>query len=184
MNIITKTAKLERFQNSTLTCIAPTGTLSILAGVSSAIEPNFGLVYTKNVLDDSKLLVINKEFQKYKNESWFTDELLEQIAETGSIQQMYQIPQKVRDIFKVAGDITPEWHVKIQAHFQKWIDNAVSKTVNLPSSATIKDVAEIFILAWKMKCKGVTVYRDGSRKAQVLTVKGKCSEGECSYEGV
>ena len=183
MRIITTTARREsqayNFQNSTFTCIAPTGTLSILANVSSAIEPNFGLVYTKNVLDNSKLLVVNKEFQKYKSEIWYTDTLLKQIEETGSIQNIESVPKEIRDIFKVAGDISPEWHVRIQAHFQKWIDNAVSKTVNLPSSATMEDVAEIFMLAWKMRCKGVTVYRDGSRMQQVLTVKGKCGEGEC-----
>jgi ribonucleoside-diphosphate reductase alpha chain len=184
MRIITKTAKLEsekhNFNNSTLTCIAPTGTLSILAGVSSAIEPNFALIYTKHVLDGTIFKIVNKEFEKYKNESWYTKELLEKIEQTGTIQDCKEVPKYIRNIFKVASDITPEWHVKIQASFQSWIDNAVSKTVNLPSSSSQKDVADIFMLAWKMKCKGITVYRDGSRKAQVLQIKGKCSEGECS----
>ncbi len=162
-------------RNATLTTIAPTGTISIIAGpTASGVEPNFFLCYFRNVLDGEKLLEVDSAFEYVaKKEGFYSKELMKQIASGQSIQEMEEIPEEVKRIFKTAMDISPFWHIKMQAAFQEFTDNAVSKTINLPNNATVDDVKESYLLAYKLNCKGVTVYRDGSRDVQVLTVDKK-----------
>lgn len=163
-----------KLRNATLTTIAPTGTLSIIAGCSSGIEPLFALVYTRNILDNDRLLEIHPIFEEVaKKEGFYNRELLERIAQGESIQNMEEIPVYVKKIFVTTFDITPYWHLKMQSVFQKYTDNAVSKTVNFPHSATKEDVREVFLLAYKEGCKGVTIYRDRSRDQQVLSIEKK-----------
>lgn len=161
-------------RNATVTTIAPTGTISIFANCSSGIEPAFGLVYLrKNILDigKDKLIEVNPVFEKKAKENWFySRELMEKVAQKGTVQGMSEVPSDIQKVFVTALDIEPEWHVKIQAAFQKYTDNAVSKTVNLKNSATKEDVAKIFLLAYKLGCKGVTIYRDRCRERQVLNL--------------
>jgi ribonucleoside-diphosphate reductase alpha chain len=157
-------------RNSTITTIAPTGSLSIIAGCSSGIEPLFAIVYEKHVLD-KKLVEIHSEFLKTaRQEGFYSDELIQTVLKNGSINNIQQVPQKFKDIFVTAHDVTPLEHIRIQAAFQKYVDNAVSKTVNFPFTATPKDVREVYLTAYETGCKGVTVYRDGSRESQVLTL--------------
>jgi ribonucleoside-diphosphate reductase alpha chain len=157
-------------RNATLTTIAPTGTLSIIAGCSSGIEPLFALSFVRNVMEGTKLLEVNPYFEKeIKDMGLWSRELMEKVAEKGSISHFKEFPQHTKDIFITAHDITPVDHIKMQAAFQKYTDNAVSKTVNFPNSATNKDVENVYMLAYKLSCKGVTVYRDGSREEQVLS---------------
>ena len=164
-------------RNATTTTIAPTGTLSIIAGVSSGIEPLFAISYIRNVMDNEELVEVNPIFKAVAEErGFYSEDLMKRIAKKGSIHDFDEIPEDVRAVFVTAHDISPEWHVKMQAAFQKFTDNAVSKTVNLSNEATRDDVKDVFVLADKLKCKGVTIYRDGSRDLQVLNigkVKGK-----------
>mgnify|MGYP000011447976 FL=1 len=166
-----------RVRNATTTTIAPTGTLSIIAGVSSGIEPLFAISYIRNVMDNDELVEVNPVFKQVaKEEGFYSDELMRRIAKKGSIRGFDEIPEWIQDVFVTAHDISPDWHVRMQAAFQKYTDNAVSKTVNLRNEATRKDVADAFWLAYKTNCKGITIYRDGSRDLQVLNigkVKGK-----------
>lgn len=167
----------RKMRNATTTTIAPTGTLSIIAGVSSGIEPLFAISYIKYVMDGTELVEVNPHFKKAAEEGGFySDELMRTIAQKGSLHDVTQVPEEVREVFVTSHDISPEWHVKMQAAFQHHTDNAVSKTVNLRNEATLEDVAEVFQLAYRTGCKGVTIYRDGSRDLQVLnigSVKGK-----------
>ena len=159
-----------RVRNATVTTIAPTGTISMIAGASSGIEPLFAIVYEKNVLDGQHLIEVHPEFKRVAQEEGFSsDELMKMVAFSGSLSKIYGIPKRIRDIFVTAHDIEPRWHVSIQAAFQKYTDNAVSKTVNFKHEATEKDVEEVFLYAYELGCKGVTVYRDGTRKNQVIT---------------
>jgi len=165
-----------RLRNATLTTIAPTGTLSIISGCSSGIEPLFAVSYVRTVMEGTKLVEVNPHFEKVAKERGFWQrELMEQIAEKGSIKDFKEIPDDVKKVFVTAHDITPMEHIKMQAAFQKHVDNAVSKTVNFGHDATAKDVEEVYLLAYKLGCKGVTVYRDGSREEQVLST-GKSKE--------
>ncbi len=162
-----------RLRNATVTTIAPTGTLSIIAGCSSGIEPLFAVSYVRTVMEGTKLIEVNPYFEKVAKERGFwSRELMEKIADRGSIKEFKEIPDDVKAVFVTAHDITPKEHITMQAAFQKFVDNAVSKTVNFPNEATHKDVEEVYLLAYKLGCKGVTVYRDGSREQQVLT-KGR-----------
>lgn len=158
-------------RNATHTTIAPTGTISMIADTSSGIEPQFSLVYVKNVMDTEKLLYVNKWFEAALEE-WglLNQDLLEEVSQSGSANHISDLPQELKDVFQTAHDISPQWHIRMQAAFQKYTDNAVSKTINFPNSASIADIREAYILAYKLGCKGVTVYRDGSRDNQVLSV--------------
>jgi ribonucleoside-diphosphate reductase alpha chain len=157
-------------RNATVTTIAPTGTISMIAGCSSGIEPLFAIVYEKNVLDGKRLVEVHPAFQRVaQEEGFYSDELMKMVAETGSLHKIYGIPRRIRDVFVTAHDIDPRSHIAIQAAFQKYTDNAVSKTVNFRHDATVADVEEAFRFAFDCNCKGVTVYRDGSRRNQVIT---------------
>lgn len=158
-------------RNATLTTIAPTGTIGIIAGpTSSGIEPNFLLCYFRNVLDGEQLLEVDPAFEYIaKKEGFYNENLMKRIASGESIQHIEEIPERIKRIFKTAMDISAYWHIKMQAAFQEYTDNAVSKTINLPNTATVDDVKQAYMLAYQLGCKGVTVYRDGSRNVQVLT---------------
>jgi ribonucleoside-diphosphate reductase alpha chain len=159
-----------KVRNATVTTIAPTGTISMIAGASSGIEPLFAIVYEKNVLDGQHLMEVHPEFKRVaQDEGFYSDELMKMVAFSGSLNKIYGIPKRIRDVFVTAHDIEPRWHISIQAAFQKYTDNAVSKTVNFKNEATVKDVEEVFLYAYELGCKGVTVYRDGTRKNQVIT---------------
>ncbi|MFP3911047.1 MAG: vitamin B12-dependent ribonucleotide reductase [Desulfobacteraceae bacterium] len=158
------------YRNATTTTIAPTGTLSIMADCSSGIEPLFALSFVRNVMDNDRLLAVNPYFKQVAQErGFYSPELMETIARKGSIRDIKEIPQDVREVFVTAHDIAPEWHIRMQAAFQKYTDNAVSKTVNLPRDATAADVQKVYDLAYELGCKGVTIYRDGSKENQVLS---------------
>ncbi|MEM2167293.1 MAG: hypothetical protein QXR74_02875, partial [Candidatus Bathyarchaeia archaeon] len=162
----------KAMRNATVTSIAPTGTISIIAGTSSGIEPLFAVAFVRNVMG-TQLLEINPVFEQIaKERGFYSTDLISKIAKTGSVQGLSEVPSDIRRLFVTALEIAPEWHVRMQAAFQKYTDNAVSKTVNLPHEATIEDVRRIFMMAWKLKCKGITVYRYGSRSEQVLVVGG------------
>jgi len=161
--------KKEGIRNATLTTIAPTGTISMIADTSSGIEPQFSLAYVKNVMDGEKLLYVNKYLQKALEEKGiYNKKLLEEILTRGSLACIEDIPEELQKVFQTAHDISPEWHIRMQAAFQKYTDNAVSKTINFPNSATVEDIQSAYELAYHLGCKGVTVYRDGSRESQVL----------------
>jgi ribonucleoside-diphosphate reductase alpha chain len=162
------------FRNATTTTIAPTGTLSIIAECSSGIEPLFALSFVRRVMDNDELLEVNPYFEKVaKKRGFYSRELMDIIARKGSIHDIEEIPRDVREVFVTAHDVTPEWHVRMQAAFQKCTDNAVSKTVNLPRDSTVDDVLKVYNLAYELGCKGVTIYRDGSKENQVLSYNGK-----------
>lgn len=166
-----------KLRNATTTTIAPTGTLSLIAGVSSGIEPIFAISYIRNVMDNNELVEVNPVFKDAAVKGkFYSDELMKKIAKVGTVKGLAGVPNDVQDVFVTAHDVSPEWHVKMQAAFQRHTDNAVSKTVNLSHDATTDDVREVYMLAYKTHCKGVTIYRDGSRDMQVLNigkVKGK-----------
>jgi len=160
-----------RMRNATVTTIAPTGTLSIIAGCSSGVEPLFAVSYVRTVLDGTEMVEVNPLFEQVaRDRGFFTEALMKEIARRGTVKGLDEVPADVQRVFVTAHDIAPVWHIKMQAAFQNYTDNAVSKTVNFPHSASTEDVAEVYRLAYRLGCKGVTVYRDGSRDEQVLTV--------------
>ena len=168
------------YRNATVTTIAPTGTLSIIGGCSSGVEPLFALCFTRNILDGERLVEVNPYFESALKEAGLgTPELMEQVVEKGSIQSLDALPAAMRKVFVTAMDIDPVWHLRMQAAFQRHTDNAVSKTVNLPHSATEQDIHDIYWLAYKEGCKGVTVYRDGCKSLQVLAT----GEGQKKMDG-
>jgi len=159
-----------KLRNATLTTIAPTGTISMICSASSGVEPLFAVAYTKTVLDGTALIEVNPLFEAFANEYGFnSQELMHKIAEQGTVLGLPEVPNWVQEVFTTAQEIAPEWHIRIQAAFQKYTDNAVSKTVNFANSATREEIAEVYRLADELNCKGVTVYRDGSREEQVLS---------------
>jgi len=163
----------EKVRNATITTIAPTGTLSIIAGCSSGIEPLFAVVYTRNILDNQQFLEVNPLFeQAAKEEGIFSQALMEEIATHKSLAEVAAVPEGLRRLFITAYDTAPEWHIRMQAAFQKQTDNAVSKTVNFRHEASREDIRTVYMLAYRLGCKGVTLYRDGSREHQVLTAGG------------
>lgn len=174
-----------RLRNATTTTIAPTGSISIIAGASSGIEPLFSIAFTRHVLDKKALVEVNPRFEQVARKlGFYSEELMERVAAQGTLAGIPEIPEKVRRVFVTAHECSPEWHVKMQAAFQRHTHNAVSKTVNFPRQATRDDVEKVFLLAYRLGVKGVTVYRDGSREEQVLTVgaadagrKGKLETG-------
>ncbi len=167
-----------KVRNAACTTIAPTGTLSIIAGCSSGVEPLFALSFTKNILDGSQLIEVNPYFEETARKyGFYSPELMQKLADGAHIGDMEDIPEEVKRVYVTAHEITPEWHVKMQAAFQRYTDNAVSKTVNFPKEATREDVSNVYLLAYEEGLKGITIYRDGSREGQVLTTgKEKKSE--------
>ena len=165
------------YRNATITTIAPTGTLSIIAGCSSGIEPLFALCFARNVMDGERLVEVNPYFEQALRDSGsYSPTLMDAVADKGSIQSMDYLPAEIRQVFVTAMDIEPVWHLRMQAAFQEYTDNAVSKTVNLPNAASIDDIRNIYWMAYQLGCKGVTVYRDGCKSVQVLyTGEGKKS---------
>ncbi len=161
----------DMVRNATRTTIAPTGTISILAGASSGIEPYFSIAFVrKNVLDGVDMFEINPLFLEIaKEEGFYSEELMQEIADNGYIPPESSVPDWVKELFKTAMQIDVDWHVRHQAVFQQYTDNAVSKTINLPRQATMEDVKDAYVKAWNYGCKGITVYRDGSRETQVLS---------------
>ncbi|MCF6149059.1 MAG: adenosylcobalamin-dependent ribonucleoside-diphosphate reductase [Candidatus Kuenenia sp.] len=165
-----------KYRNATRTTIAPTGTISIIANCSSGIEPLFALAYTRNVLVEGGLPEINPLFEKVaKEREIYTDKLLADVKKEGTIRNIEYIPDDIKRLFPTARDISPEYHVQIQSTCQKYIDNAVSKTINFPKESTAKDVENVFLLAYRSGCKGITIYRDKSRMSQVLSIECACT---------
>jgi ribonucleoside-diphosphate reductase alpha chain len=160
-----------QMRNATTTTIAPTGTISIIGGASSGIEPLFSIAFTRHVLDKDALVEVNPRFEQVTRKlGLYTDDLMKRVARYGSVAHVEELPDTLRNVFVTSHQISPEWHIRMQAAFQKYTHNAVSKTVNFRNEATRDDVKEVFQLAYQLGCKGVTVYRDGSRDEQVLTV--------------
>jgi ribonucleoside-diphosphate reductase alpha chain len=159
-----------RVRNAARTTIAPTGTLSIIASCSSGIEPLFALSFTKNILDGAHLIEVNPYFEEIARElGFYSEELMRKLAEGTHLGEIEGVPDEIKRVYVTAHEITPEWHVKMQSAFQKHTDNAVSKTVNFPKTATREDVAKVYQMAYEEGLKGITIYRDGSREGQVLT---------------
>ena len=179
---------LGPYRNATTTTIAPTGTLSIISGCSSGIEPLFALSFVRQVLEGENLLEVNPRFEKaLKEMDLYSPELMEEVAAKGGIQGMDSLPEELRSVFITALDIEPDWHLRMQAAFQKYTDNAVSKTVNLPNAATQEDIYRIYWSAYEQGCKGVTVYRDGCKQDQVLSTgrqeQQKAEDGTVQVRG-
>ncbi len=177
-SVYNQPGNVRRMRNSAPVTIAPTGTISIISGASSGVEPLFALSYVRNVMDNTRLVEGNPYFEAVaKHEGFYSQELMEQLAQKGSLHEL-EVPEWVKDVFRTSHDITPEWHVRMQAAFQEYTDNSVSKTINFPNSATVADVAQAYMLAYETGCKGITVYRDGSKEGQVLSTGDTGSQAE------
>jgi len=173
-----------RVRNATVNTIAPTGTISIIAGCSSGIEPLFAISFVRNVLSGTKLFEVNPHFEEVaKARGFYSKEMIAEIAQSGSLQKIKGIPGDIKRTFVTAFDVTPREHVQIQAAFQKYTDNSVSKTINLPADATVEDVRKIYLLAYKLKCKGITIYRYGSKTDQVLSFGYRKTEAQAEVSG-
>lgn len=157
-----------------MTTIAPTGTISIIAGTTSGIEPLFAVAYIRNVMSGVQLIEVNQTFEKLAMKRGFHNrELMLKLSKLATIKNMQEIPEDVRRVFVTAFDVALDWHVRMQAVFQKYTDNAVSKTINLPNEATLDDVRRAYMLAYTLRCKGTTIYRYGSKTKQVLSITPK-----------
>lgn len=175
----------QPMRNGTITTIAPTGTLSIIADCSSGVEPVFGYVYIRNIMDGTEMIEVNPILKdELVKRGLYSDELMKRIAKEGTIAHIAELPEDLRRVFVSAHDISPEYHIRMQAAFQKGTDNAVSKTVNFSKDATREDVAHVYSLAFHLDCKGVTIYRDGSRAEQVLNIGQVKKEGQPAVETV
>jgi len=160
-----------KMRNATVNTIAPTGTISIISGCSSGIEPLFAISYIRNVMDNNELVELNPIFEQVaRREGFYSEDLMKKIAQKGGVQGLDEVPEKWQRVFVVSHDITPQWHLKMQSSFQKYTDNAVSKTVNFPQDATTDDIEKVYTMAYRFGCKGVTIYRDKSREVQVLNI--------------
>ena len=172
----------ERIRNATTTTIAPTGTISIICGASSGIEPLFAISFVRNVMDNDELAEVHPYFKEVaEREGFYSDALMRRIAQEGTLAHIIEIPEQFRRVFVTAHDIAPAYHVAMQAAFQKHTDNAVSKTVNFPHDATREEVRDVYIRAFESGCKGVTIYRDGSRDEQVLNI-GSVKRGDSASQ--
>jgi len=161
----------KNMRNATITTIAPTGTISIIGSCSGGIEPYFAIAFYRHVMDNNKLVEVSPVFKEVaEKEGFLSDELLNKVAETGNVHDLDLVPEKWQGAFVTSHEITPFWHTRMQAAFQKYTDNAVSKTVNFPNEATVDDVRKTYLLSYNLGCKGTTIYRDGSRDGQVLNV--------------
>lgn len=170
-------------RNATITTIAPTGTLSIIADCSSGVEPIFGYVFIRNIMDGTELIEVNPILRaELEKRGLYSEEIMKRIAKEGTIAHIEDLTEDLRQVFVSAHDILPEDHLKMQAAFQKFTDNAVSKTVNFSNAATRDEVAEVYTLAFRLGCKGVTIYRDGSRNEQVLNIGKVNKDGEATEE--
>ena len=166
-----------KLRNATTTTIAPTGTISIIANASSGIEPLFALSYARRTAEGNTLTYFHEELKRELIEkNLYNDEITEKINRDGSVKNIEEIPQAIREIFAVGSDIEAEWHVKMQATFQKYVDNGISKTVTLPKDATVEDAEKIFMMAYELGCKGISIYRSGSREGQVIYLSSKRDE--------
>jgi ribonucleoside-diphosphate reductase alpha chain len=166
-----------RLRNATVNTIAPTGTISIIAGCSSGIEPLFAVSFVRNVLSGTQLFEINPLFEEVaKKRGIYAKEILAKIAQHGSLKEIGEIPKDIKRIFVTTFDVTPEQHLRIQAAFQRYTDNSVSKTINLPGDATVEDVRNIYLRAHRLRCKGITIYRYGSKPQQVLSFNHRKSK--------
>jgi len=175
--------KLEHLRNATRTTIAPTGTISIIAGCSSGIEPLFAIVFIRNVMDKTEMPEINPVFeQSIRDRGLYSSDLMKDIAQKGTLADILCIPDDLKRVFVTAHDISPQWHIRMQGAFQKHTDNAVSKTVNFPHTAMPQDIEDVYIMAYELGCKGVTVYRDRSRDGQVLNIGEVKRAGERAPE--
>ncbi len=173
----------KKMRNATVTTIAPTGTISVIANCSSGVEPLFAVSFIRNVMGGTELVEVNPLFERIAKEKGFhSEELMKRVSKKGSIQHVEGIPDEIKGVFVTAHDIKPEWHVRIQAAFQKHVDNAVSKTVNFPHTATPQDIEKVYKLAYKLGCKGITVYRDKSRQSQVLNIES-VNKVDAEYAG-
>ena len=172
-------------RNATRTCIAPTGTISAIAGATSGIEPIFALAFVKNVLDGKQLREVNQHFLRVAQErGFYSEELMDEVAKTGSCQHLDQVPEDVKGLFKTAMEIDYKAHVRMQAVFQAHTDLAVSKTINMANDATVQDVAKAYWMAYENYCSGITIYRDGSKPTQVLEVQRVSDQAEPAPEQV
>jgi ribonucleoside-diphosphate reductase alpha chain len=168
---IWRTNRKKKVRNAAITCVAPTGTISIIADCSSGIEPVFSPVFVRQILNGSRMLQINPIFKQVAEKGGFYNKKLEkQIIETGSIQKIAQIPPKIRRVFRCAYDIKPQWHIRMQAAFQEHCDAAVSKTINFSEKATVAAVDKAYKLAYQFGCKGITIYRQGSREREPMSL--------------
>jgi ribonucleoside-diphosphate reductase alpha chain len=173
-----------RLRNATVNTVAPTGTISMIAGCSSGIEPLFAISFVRNVLSGTRLFEANPYFEETaRARGFYSQELIAEIARSGSLQKIKGVPGDIKRTFVTAFDVTPQEHVQIQAAFQRYTDNSVSKTINLPADATVDDVRKIFLLAYQLKCKGITIYRYGSKKDQVFSFGYKKTEAQAAVSG-
>jgi ribonucleoside-diphosphate reductase alpha chain len=178
--------QIHGIRNATTTCIAPTGTISMIASASGGVEPLFGLVFSRNVMDGTEMLEINPIFKEYTlANGLYSEELMQEVAKDGSVAHVWGVPDDVKHKFATAHDVSPEWHVKMQAAFQLHTDNAVSKTVNFEEHATREDIEKAYVLAYENNLKGITVYRNNSRQFQPMNLEaGKLGSGEAKPETV